>query len=159
MRDFDTIGIRLCDEQAELFETSVEYMNISSPQFIKNFMYSNISNRFDSLAQINFISSSIDLLDELKETYSDSADSENKYSKNVMHWIGYMYRYWCYTREITSIEVYKIIKPSELKMIYLAYHSMDPEMVIERINEYKKIKETPKLQESVKLYRQIKKQS
>ena len=60
---------------------------------------------------------------------------------------------------LTSIEVYKIIKPSELKMIYLAYHSMDPEMVIERINEYKNIKETPKLQESVKLYRQIKKQS
>ena len=38
-----------------------------------------------------------------------------KYTRNEMYWIGYIYRYFVITYELTSMQVYKIVKPKELK--------------------------------------------
>ena len=53
--------------------------------------------------------------------------------------MGYLYRYWAYIRECSSKSVYKIIKPEELRGLYLPYHSLDPLQAIERIMESKDI--------------------
>ena len=52
-----------------------------------------------------------------------------------MFWIGYIYRYFSYTYQKTSKQVYKIIKPKELRGLFLPYHTMDPAQAIERILE------------------------
>ncbi len=49
-----------------------------------------------------------------------------KYTRNEMYWIGYIYRYFVITYELTSMQVYKIVKPKELKGLFLPYHTMDP---------------------------------
>ena len=54
-----------------------------------------------------------------------------------MFWIGYIYRYFSYTYKKTSKQVYKIIKPKELRGLFLPYHTMDPAQAIERILEAK----------------------
>ena len=59
------------------------------------------------------------------------------YSKDLIYWIGYIYRYFVITYELTSMQVYKIVKPKELKGLFLPYHTMDPSQAIERILEAK----------------------
>lgn len=56
-----------------------------------------------------------------------------------MYWIGYLYRYFSYTHELSSIRVYKIVKPKELRGLFLPYHTLSPEQAIERILEAKGI--------------------
>lgn len=50
-----------------------------------------------------------------------------------LHWIGYIYRYWAYISGKSSKQIYKIMKPEQLKKLYLPYHSLDPLQAIERI--------------------------
>ena len=54
-----------------------------------------------------------------------------------MYWIGYLYRYFSYTYELSSITVYKIVKPKEFRGLFLPYHILTPEQAIERILEAK----------------------
>ena len=54
-----------------------------------------------------------------------------------MYWIGYIYRYFSFTYDLSSSQVYKIIKPKELRGLFLPYHTMDPSQAIERILEAK----------------------
>lgn len=56
-----------------------------------------------------------------------------------MYWMGYIYRYFAYTYNISALNTYKIIKPKELRSLFLAYHTLDPSKAIERIMEAKGI--------------------
>ena len=40
---------------------------------------------------------------------------------------------------MSSVQVYKIVKPKELRGLFLPYHTMDPAQAIERILEAKNI--------------------
>ena len=73
-----------------------------------------------------------------------------------MFWIGYIYRYFAYTYERSSIQVYKAVKPKELRDLFLPYHTMDPAQAIDRILEAKGLsydKQTEEMQYAV--YRRI----
>ena len=71
--------------------------------------------------------------------------------------MGYIYRYWAYTYEITTKEIYKIIKAKELRSLYFPYHSLDPKVAIERILESKNIKkdENEIIKNGIKILRSI----
>ena len=79
----------------------------------------------------------------------------NKYSEPEMYWIGYIYRYWAYTSAKTSKQIYRIIKPKELRDLYYPYHSLDPAQAIERILEAKGINENDLTAKGVKILREI----
>ena len=133
MKEIDTIGIRLCDEQGELFEKSLEINKLGSALFIKNYMHSDLAIKFDNLSIINDIF--------ISDFYIEECESKKyknggiRYSKNTLFWIGYIYRYWSYTRKISSKELYKYIKPALLAKYYEIYHTLDPEQAIARIIE------------------------
>ena len=124
MREFDTIGLRLCIEQAEIFELSAEYISSSSEIFIKNYMHSKYISTFDNKTIINYPVTSQSALDEYLEEYP-TIRGNKKYPKDVLYWIGYIYRYWSYVYDKTSLSIYKIIKPHELKQLYYPYHTLD----------------------------------
>ena len=63
-----------------------------------------------------------------------------KVSPAIMAWIGYLIRYWAYIYEINTKQIYKNIKFDELCSLYEAYHSLDVEEAINRINEAHNIK-------------------
>lgn len=135
MKKMDSIGLKICNYQAVLFEKSIEETKCSSRIFVRRFMNSDLAKRMD---HAGFIYESLDICDAIKEIdneYGESTYGAEKYSVEEMHWIGYIYRYWAYVTEKSSRQIYKIIKPNELGKLYFPYHSLDPMQAIERMTE------------------------
>ena len=137
MKEIDNDGLLLCRLQAEAFELSLSVLNTSSEVFIRRFMNSNIVKLLDntSILFTNLIAG--DILDRINDEYGESDYGSVKYTKDEMYWIGYIYRYYAYTYEKTSVQVYKTVKPKELRGLFLPYHTMDPAQAIDRILEAK----------------------
>ena len=100
-----------------------------------------------------------DFLVMIEEEYGSSKYGSVKYNHNEMFWIGYLYRYFCYTYKLTSVQVYKIVKPKELRGLFLGYHSMDPAQAIERILEAKGLlfDEESELKRQYEIFKKIRK--
>lgn len=79
---------------------------------------------------------------------------------NELYWIGYIYRYYSYTYEMSSVQVYKVVKPKELRGLFLPYHTMDPAQAIERILEAKNLifDEKAELQRQFEIFKRIREQ-
>ncbi|MBS6161572.1 MAG: hypothetical protein KIC52_10070 [Firmicutes bacterium] len=56
-------------------------------------------------------------------------------SKEVMYWIGYIYRYWHYYTGEGSRKIYKQAPAKTMKRNYLMFHTMDPVLAIENLKE------------------------
>ena len=155
MRKFDEYGLSLCRYQAGLFSLSEKRAECSSPVFLRRFMYSDAARRMDGEG---FLLESVPpeaLIDEIAAEYGESDYGKIKYHAEELYWIGYIYRYWCYMREISSRQVYKIIKPEELKNLYYPYHSLDPKQAVERIIEAKGLHEEEEIRRGVELLRKL----
>lgn len=59
--------------------------------------------------------------------------------------------------ELSSTQVYKIVKPKELRGLFLPYHTMDPAQAIERILEAKGmlIDENTELERQYEIFKRI----
>ncbi len=135
MKKMDSLGLKICSYQANLFENSIQSVKCSSKIFIRRFMNSNLAKRMDSAG---FIFDSLDVSDamrELEEQYGESSYGIEKFPVEEMYWIGYIYRYWAYVSGKSSKQIYKIIKPEKMRQLYFPYHSLDPLQAIERIME------------------------
>ena len=139
MKKIDKDGLILCDIQAKAFEISITAMNTSSEIFVRRFMNSKIAKEMDNLSVLQDNLQAKDILDRIDEEYGKSDYGSVKYTKNEMYWIGYIYRYYAYIYGKTSKQVYKIVKPKELRGLFLPYHTMDTAQAIDRIIEAKGI--------------------
>ncbi|MEE0706929.1 MAG: hypothetical protein UCH28_11195 [Adlercreutzia sp.] len=135
MREIDHDGLMLCNIQGEMFRKSAERASCSSPIFIRRFMNSNVAERMDTAGFLTESSSPESLFRELEEEYGESTYGTVKYSPGVLFWMGYVYRYWAYTRNQSSSAIYRIIGARELSKLFAAYHTLDPGQAIERIME------------------------
>ena len=112
MKIIDEIGLKLCRLQGETFSLSSTKLTCSSAIFMRRFMYSSVAARLDiggiasEIFDINII------FDELEYEFGPTNYGKEIYNTEELYWIGYIYRYWCYTRGKTSKQVYKIIKPN-----------------------------------------------
>ena len=136
-RKIDSNGLLMCKIQAQAVEHSIDRMECSSDVFIRRFMHSKIADLFDNEGILDTNYQWKDVLDFVEEEYGVSNYGSVKYSPNEMYWIGYVYRYYSYTYEMSSAQVYRIVKPKELRDVYLPYHTLDPSQAIERILEVK----------------------
>ena len=155
MKVIDDIGIRLCKFQGETFSLSLTKTECSSAIFIRRFMNSYFASRLDNGGLVSEVFDSNVVFEELEYEFGASCYGKEKYSTEELYWIGYIYRYWCYTRELTSKQVYKIIKPKELRGLYFPYHSLDPKQAIDRILEAKDIDESDYTKRGVEILRRI----
>lgn len=137
MREFGDYGLKICRYQGKLFEESLNLSGCSTPVFIRRFMMSKIAERMDREGFMFESLSEADAIAEIEEQYGKSVYGKIRYSREELYWIGYIYRYWSYTRETGSKTLYRIVKPSELQQLYFPYHSLDPAQVIDRILEAK----------------------
>ena len=160
MKKIDNIGWLLCDLKATAFECSVDKMESSSEIFIRRFMKSEIAKRFDNESILETNIQANDILQLVDEEYGVSDYGSVKYTHNEMYWIGYIYRYFAVTYELTSPQVYKIVKPKELRGLFLPYHTMDPAQAIERILEAKEmlIDEDMELKRQYEIFKRIRNQ-
>ena len=137
MKQMDRDGLLLCELQAKTFESSIDFILTSSEIFIRRFMNSRIVKTIDNGAVLQTNMQSKDILESVEEQYGSSKYGSVKYTHNEMYWIGYLYRYFSYSYGISSLQAYKIVKPKELRGLFLPYHTMSPEQAIERILEAK----------------------
>lgn len=158
MKKIDKDGLILCELQAKTFESSVDYVETSSEVFVRRFMNSKIAKTMDNLSILHTNVYEKDLLLLVEEQYGKSKYGTVKFTHDEMFWMGYLYRYFCYTYELTSVQAYKAIKPKELKGLFAAYHTLDTAQAIERILESKKMlfNETEEIKRQYEIYKRIK---
>lgn len=155
MKKIDENGLKLCKMQADLFVTSGKEMECSSLIFMRRFMNSKVAKRMDTG---NFLFEACDvnqIIDEINIEFGRSSYGKEKYTEDELYWMGYLYRYWSYTHQKNSKQIYKIIKPKELRSLYYPYHSLDPEQAIERILEAKGLAEEDFIARGVKIMREV----
>ena len=161
MKKMDKDGLLLCDMQAKAFELSVTAQDTSSEVFIRRFMNSEVAKLLDNKAVLQQNTQAADLLSLIDEEYGKSDYGSVKYTPNELYWIGYLYRYFAYTYEKSSLQVYKIVKPKELRGLFLPYHTMDPAQAIDRILEAKGLAIDSESEEKrqYEIYKRIRKES
>ena len=127
----DSIQLKLCDIQGRLFERSTDY---ASEGFIRDFMNSEVAEHLDSpYNKLQWMGEEY-LMDELKDEKKLDTDGE-KYSPEVLYWIGYLYRYWACTRGEKSKRIYRQAPAKTMKRNYMAFHTFDPEVAIDDLIE------------------------
>lgn len=155
MRAFDETGLKLSRMQAELFVLSASKLECSSPIFLRRFMLSKVAARMDQAGFLYEACTADGILQEIEEEFGATNYGREKYSTEELYWMGYLYRYWSYTYEKSSKQVYKLMKPKELRGLYYPYHSLDPAQAIERILESKDLGEEDLTQKGVEILRRI----
>ena len=115
----------LCRLQAKIFELSVKDTNCSSPVFIRRFMMSKYVKVFDEFDYLFMSCNLEDTFDELDDEYGKSTYGKIKYSQDEMYWIGYIYRVISIKFNLTSKQIFKLFKASEIIDYYPIYHTYD----------------------------------
>lgn len=139
MNKIDKDGLTLCSLQGNIFAESLDAINCSSEVFMRRFMFSTVAKEFDSKAILDDSLTISEVFYRIEEEFGKTDYGKTKYNKEVLFWIGYIYRYFSYTYDLSSKYIYKIIKPKELNKLYYVYHTFDPSNAIERILEEKNI--------------------
>lgn len=127
--------LKLCDIQGRLFELSTE-KGIGSSCFIKMFMNSDTAKSLDSTYNRMQWAGEEYLLEEVLDGAKGNVNIEIEvYSKDMIYWIGYLYRYWHYYTGESSKAIYKQAPVETMKRNYLMFHTMAPEVAIEDLKE------------------------
>lgn len=127
--------LKLCDIQGRLFELTVE-RQLSSAAFIKTFMNSETAKALDSTYNRMQWAGEEYLLEEVTENTGDKLSGTGEvFERDVIYWIGYLYRYWHYYTGETSKAIYKQAPVETMKRNYMMFHTMAPEVAIEDLKE------------------------
>ena len=131
----DVYELTLCDMQGKLFEMSATE-GYSSEKFIRTFMLS------ESAADLDMVFNHMQwagqgyIFNRLKDENGDLLEKGGElYDNETLYWTGYLYRYWHFITKESSKDIYKQAPASVMRSMYLMYHSMSPEMAIDRFKE------------------------
>lgn len=131
----DSLQLKICDIQGRLFELSA-LKQYGSAAFIKAFMTSNTAKELDSGYNRMQWAGEEYLLEEVIAAAGDTlTTSGDIYAKDVLYWIGYIYRYWHYHNGEDSAKIYKQAPVETMKRNYMMFHTMDPVLTIEDLKE------------------------
>ena len=127
----DSIKLKLCDIQGRLFERSTAF---ASESFIRGFMNSEVAEQLDSpYNKLQWMGEEY-LLEEVMDEIKLHSTGE-KYSPEVLYWIGYLYRYWACSRNEKSKRIYRLAPAKTMNRNYMAFHTFDPEIAIDDLIE------------------------
>lgn len=119
--------------QAKLFQNSTK-KGINSREFIKNFMTSEIAARWDLPYDRYQWAGEGYIMEEILDAFPDMPHNDS-WNEDVMHWIGYLYRYWHFYKNMTSKEIYSFADADKMFLVYEAYHTLNCDMAIDRLME------------------------
>ena len=131
----DELQLKLCDIQGRLFELSAN-KELPSAAFIKAFMTSDTAKELDSRYNRMQWMGEEYLLEEVISHAGDVLSGIGEvYKKDVMYWIGYIYRYWHYYTGESSAKILRQAPAATMKRNYMMFHTMDPVIAIEDLKE------------------------
>lgn len=131
----DFLQLKLCDVQGRLFElfADAEY---AAESLVKAFMNGEIAKNLDSGYNRMQWAGEEYLLEELIATCKNSLIKKREnISKDVLFWMGYVYRYWHFYTLEESNKIYKQAPFETMNINYLMFHTMDVEMAIDDLKE------------------------
>ena len=130
-----SLQLTLCDTQGQLFELAAE-RGYSSEAFIKAFMTSQVSADMDKEFHHVQWAGKAYILSRMEDELAEGLTKDGEiYDKETLYWAGYIYRYWSFYTGESSREIYKQAPAKTMKVVYLMYHTMSPEMAIDRLKE------------------------
>lgn len=130
----ESLKLALCEMQAQLFVQSQE-KGYASESFIKAFMNSDIAEDLDMPFNHMQWAGTHYLMSRMEEEHASELNQGECYDTETLYWTGYLYRYWhIYTGE-SSREILKQASAKTMRIVYLMYHTMSPEMAIDRLKE------------------------
>ena len=131
----DELQLKLCDIQGRLFELSGE-KKIPSAAFIKIFMTSETAKELDSRYNRMQWMGEEYLLEEIISAAGDTLSGTGEvYQREVLYWIGYIYRYWHYYTGESSAKIIRQAPAATMKRNYMMFHTMNPVLAIEDLKE------------------------
>lgn len=135
MKKLDAIGSKLCSYQAQIFAESSTAFMCSSKIFFRRFFMSLYATRLDRCARYVLTYETSECFSMLLEEYGDSTYGSVKLNKDILYYVGYLTRYICYTRNITSLYFYRVFSLDDIINSYEIYHTLDEEVVIKTMLE------------------------
>ena len=118
--------------QARIFEkSSVDGLN--TYDFIRAFIHSDECFQLDIVSFDNAGLSEREIYSSIKNKISNIKKKTAVYSPQVMHWIGFFYRYANYLTMIPSPRLYKAIPPKYLVSVYPTYHSLEISKAVSKV--------------------------
>lgn len=141
MKTLDLLGTKLCSYQAKIFEESLNRFICSSKIFLRRFFNSEFAFFLDMPTERTFTFEVEECFSSLIEEYGDSTYGKIKLRPEALYYLGYLTRYICYTREITSTHLYNVIDVYDIIDNYSIYHTQDEEWVIATLLEKQHLSE------------------
>lgn len=134
------LQLKMCDIQGRLFELSAD-KEYGSANFVKVFMNSEVARALDSTYNRMQWAGEEYLLEEIAAAAGDKLEKSGEiYSKDILYWIGYLYRFWHYYTNEDSAKIYKQAPVGTMKRNYMMFHTMAPELAVENFKEIYKQK-------------------
>lgn len=130
-----SLQLTLCDTQGKLFELSGE-RGYDSESFIKAFMTTDISKDMDKdFHHVQWAGKEY-IMSRMEDENSNAINNNGLvFDNETLYWTGYIYRYWnIYTGE-SSKDIYKQAPAKTMQAVYLMYHTMSPELAIDRLKD------------------------
>lgn len=129
-----TLELTFCDMQGHLFVMSGNE-GYDSEKFIQAFMRSAAAEDLDKEFSYMQWSGEAYIFSRLKDENADGLVTGETYDKETLFWTGYLYRYWHYYTGESSRDILRQARPKTMRAVYLMYHTMSPEMAIDRLKE------------------------
>ncbi|SEK85385.1 hypothetical protein SAMN02910377_02021 [Pseudobutyrivibrio ruminis] len=129
MREFNHDALILAEYQGKLFEKSVD-LNCSTPIFIRRFLHSDLLAKLDNNNPSLLSLDVIEGINSIQEQFGDLEYGNVKYSKSALFWMGYLYRYISYTRDISTKLLFQLFGYKQINDLYYTLHTQDPEWCI-----------------------------
>lgn len=130
----EPMELKLCDIQGRLFESFLQ-TSYGSESLIRAFMNSKLAVYLDSeYNRMQWVGEEY-LLEEFLDEQMDTLSVGEQYSREVMYWSGYLYRYWHYATGESSKKIYRQAGAKTMSRNYMMFHTMDPELAIEDLKE------------------------
>lgn len=131
------LELALCDTQGKLFELSAR-RGYNSEAFVKAYMNSSVAADMDlEFHHVQWAGKEY-VLARLEEECSDKLTTGGTIlDEDTLYWIGYLYRYWNLYNQESSRAIYRQAPYKIMSVVYLMYHTMSPELAIERLKESK----------------------
>ena len=131
----NSLQMTLCDTQGQLFELAAE-RGYASETFIKAYMTSAVAADMDKEFHHIQWAGKAYILSRMEDELADQLIKGGEiYDKEALYWMGYIYRYWHFYTGENSREIYKQAPAKTMNVVYLMYHTMSPEMAIDRLKE------------------------
>lgn len=130
----DPLLLPLCEMQGQLFELSRKRGYASEP-FVKAFMTSPVAADLDKPFHHLQWAGKEYILSRMEEELSTALVPGEQFDPETLYWMGYLYRYWHFLTGESSKEIYRQAPAKTMRVVYLMYHTMSPEMAVDRLKE------------------------